>query len=146
MKYFVAFIFSIIMCFVSFAQNVFITKPYVQIGHQPNNQSMQVIWHSVDSNENWKIEHFDTQKKNWVTSDSLYYTRVNITGIIPQRVYHASLNGLIAGQKFLYRISRSSTIVFTETAQAIKSSEQPFRFVALGDIGAEKIGCSGISN
>ncbi len=138
MKYIIVTLLFVAQLNLSSAQDVFITKPYLQIGHYPTQQSLQVLWHTADENANWIVEHKDVVKNIWIKSDSITFTRVVVTGVTPHRVYHARLDGLVSTKKFTYRILKDDKIVFTAEAQSIKSSNQPYRFVAFGDIGAEK--------
>lgn len=119
------------------AQNDFIAKPYLQIGHLPTNESLQVLWHAADTNTDWVVEYRKTASSAWIKSASPIFTRVAVSGIEAHRVYHAALTGLVPGSKFSYRISKAGKLVFTAEAQAPKSTDQTYRFVALGDIGAE---------
>lgn len=121
---------------LALAQDVFITKPYIQIGDHPTTQSLQILWHADDINADWSLEYLNA-KNIWTKSESIRFNRVAVKGIQPHRVYHATVAGLISGTKFTYRISKDGKIVFTAEAQAIKSANQPYRFVAIGDIGAE---------
>jgi len=121
----------------TFSQNVFITKPYLQIGHNPTPQSLQVLWHAADQDAAWSVEHRIHTNDTWVKSGVPIFTHVSVTGITPHRVYHASLTGLLPGQPFAYRILFNGKEVFAAEGQAPKSDGQAFRFVAMGDIGAE---------
>lgn len=119
------------------AQDVFVTKPYLQLGQHSSQQSLQVLWHAADVNAEWSVEHKDASNNIWVKSEPITFTRVAITGIEPHRVYHAGLTNLMSGSKFTYRILKDGKVVFTAEAQALKSADQVYRFIAFGDIGAE---------
>jgi len=118
------------------AQDFFITKPYLQIGQHPTAQSLQLLWHAAEADANWVVEYTNA-KDVWIKSTSVIFSKVAVTGVEPHRVYHAALTGLVPGSKFSYRISRDGKVVFTANAQASKSADQPYRFIAIGDIGAE---------
>jgi len=138
------YLYSILLLFVAvttaMAQEVFVTKPYVQIGNHPSPESLQILWHVADVNAEWSVEHRNTAKDAWVKSDAATFTRVAVKGIEPHRVYHAAVTGLIPGHNFTYRVLRDGKVVFTAEAQASKSADQPYCFVAFGDIGAETPG------
>ena len=119
------------------AQDVFITRPYLQIGQNPSPQSLELLWHAADLDANWQVEHRNTIKDPWVRSLPAIFTRVAVTGIEAHRVYHAALTGLVPGSIFSYRILKEGKTVFISEAQASKTPDQPYRFVAMGDIGAE---------
>jgi len=119
------------------AQDVFFTKPYLQIGNQPAPGSMVLVWHTVDLQKSWSVEYRNNDKDNWHTTAAPSFTTVAVTGITPHRVYHANISGLEPGNVFNYRVLQNGKIVFTSTGNAIKNAQQPYRFVAMGDIGAE---------
>ena len=137
MKILVSSLVCIFLLYTVNAQEVFVTKPYVQIGKNPSPKSMQLLWHAADSPADWAVEYKRETKGNWVKSSSIQFTRVAVTGIEAHRVYHASLTELSPGNKFQYRVIKDGVIVFNSEAHAIKSVEQPYRFIAFGDIGAE---------
>ena len=119
------------------SSSVFVAMPYLQIGNHPSTQSMQILWHTANVNADWVVEYKNALSDKWLKSVDQTYTTVAVKGTAPHRVYHASLKDLIPGSKFTYRISKDGKIVFTTQAQAIKSAEQSYRFIAFGDIGAE---------
>ena len=53
------------------------------------------------------------------------------------RVYQAVLTGLEPGQVFCYRVSKEGRVVFESEARAPRAVDQPHRFVAFGDCGAD---------
>ena len=138
MKFRVALLLLTLLNTAAMAQDVFVNKPYLQIGDHSSPQSMQLLWHAADANAVWVVEHKNASENKWIKTDSLRFTVVAVLGITPHRVYHAALTGLTAGKTFSYRIWKDGKIVFTAEAQAIKTQVQPYRFVAFGDIGAEK--------
>ena len=121
------------------AQEVFVAKPYLQIGRNPTPQSLQVLWHAADTTAKWTVEHRNDAKSSWVKAAMPTFTTVAIKDSSPAffRVFHATLTGLMAGTKFTYRVLKNGKEVFQAQGQAIKSVEQPYRFIAIGDIGAE---------
>ncbi len=121
------------------AQDVFVTKPYLQIGSSPSAQSLKVLWHAADTDAVWAVERKDANSDAWVKSGEPTFTKVAVMGVAAHRVYHASFTGLVAGSRFTYRILKDGKDVFTAQAQASKSVEQPYRFVVMGDIGAETV-------
>jgi len=140
MKFKFSILFWILGLHTILAQEVFVTSPYLQIGHHPSPQSLQLLWHAADVNAVWSVEHRNLSTDTWTRSENISFNRVAVTGITPHRVYHAALTGLIPGSRFTYRVIKDSKLVFTAEAQAAKSFDQPYRFVAFGDIGAETAG------
>ncbi len=132
------FIFSVIVSFqIVSAQDVFVTKPYVQIGHNPSAQSLQLLWHAAEAEANWSVEFTNGSNNTFVKSETINFTKVAVSNIPAHRVYHASLKGLIPGKRFSYRVIKDGKTVFSSEAQASKSADQSYRFIAMGDIGAE---------
>jgi predicted phosphodiesterase len=119
------------------AQEIFVTKPYLQIGHNPSAQSLQLLWHAADNEAGWAVEYTNENNHTFIKSESISFTKVAVAGIPAHRVYHASMNGLVSGKRFTYHVIKDGKIVFTSEAQAPKSVNQSYRFVAMGDIGAE---------
>ena len=137
MKRFFLVLTSTLFCNIIFAQDVFFTKPYLQIGHNASSTSLELLWHTTDVNADWQVELKNTATDNWTKSTAITFTTVAVAGVEVHRVYHAALNNLTAGNTFFYRILKNEKEVFTSEAQAPKSASQAFRFVAFGDIGAE---------
>lgn len=121
--------------------DLFIAKPYLQIGRTPSTSALQLLWHvadaSEDSNNQWGVEYKTTPTAPWKKTETPVFTRVAVAGIAPHRVYNASITGLTPGGKFTYRVLKAGKPVFTAEGQAMKSADQPYRFVAFADIGAE---------
>jgi predicted phosphodiesterase len=121
------------------AQNDFVNKPYVQIGNNASPTTLKILWHAPNTEAIWEVEHRANSRDGWKKSDSISFTILAQVNVIPNRVYHASLSGLTAGSVFQYRIVKNGKEVFQSEAKASKSKDQPYRFVVMGDIGAESI-------
>jgi predicted phosphodiesterase len=119
------------------SDNLFIAKPYLQIGREPSAESLGLMWHVDDVNANWSVEHHNGSTGEWKKAEPPAYTRVAVKGVEPHRVYHAKLTGLTPGGVFTYRLLKDGKVVFTAEGKAPKSATQSYRFVAFGDIGAE---------
>ncbi len=121
------------------AQPVFVNKPYVQIGNNASTSTLKILWHAPDAEVKWELEHRVSSKSPWKKADELTFTVLTQVNVTPNRVYHASLSGLIPGSIFQYRILKDGVEVFNAEAKANKSVDQPYQFVVMGDIGAETI-------
>jgi len=130
-------LFLVFCSFGVWAQEPFFTKPYIQIGQNPSPNSLQVLWHTLEANNSWSVEHRLNDKMVWMKADSIFMRPVAVKGIEAHRIYTAQLSGLNAGSNFTYRILKDGEQVFSAQAQAIKSKTQNQRFVVMGDIGAE---------
>jgi len=125
---------------------VFVAPPYLQIGSNPSPQSLQLLWHTSDSTSTWKVEMKASGKKNWEQAGLPSYTTLAIAGVATHFVYRTSLSNLESGTTFSYRILKNGKEVFQSLAQAPKAINQPFRFVAFGDIGAGTVEAKEIAN
>jgi acid phosphatase type 7 len=117
--------------------NVFIAKPYLQIGKNPSAESLALLWHSADENANFSVEIKTSKSTNWTKMAMPTATRIAVSNIVAHKVYHANLTGLIAGKTFKYRVLKDEKEVFIADGKAPKNASQAYRFVAFGDIGAE---------
>jgi len=117
-------------------QSDFLVKPYLQIGKKPSPQSLQVLWHTVVSNDVWLAEYKNSGANEWVKSENQTSSRIAVAGIDPFLVYSTSFTGLIPGSAFMYRISKNGKIVFNAEAKALKSPGQSYRIAVTGDIAA----------
>lgn len=135
-KVYCFFIFCVTASF-AFSQNVFVNKPYVQIGNNASSSTLKILWHAADADATWELQHRINSKANWKNADAISYTILAQVNVVANRVYHASLSGLTAGSTFQYRILKDSKEVFIAEAHAVKAADQPYRFVVMGDIGAE---------
>ena len=115
----------------------FVVKPYLQIGREPSATTLELLWHAPDVNADWVVEQRNGNSGAWVKASVVAYNRVAVTGVDAHRVYHSELTGLIPGGTFNYRVLKNGNPVFASDAKAPKTDQQHYRFVALGDIGAE---------
>ncbi len=139
MKHILSFFLLFLLTNNPSAQNTFVTKPYLQIGRNPSPQSLQVLWHAADTTAKWTVEHRTNAQTAWVKSSAITFTTVAIKDSSPAffRIYHATVTGLVSDAKFSYRVLKNGKEVFQAIGQAPKSANQPCRFIAIGDIGAE---------
>ncbi len=134
-------IFIAILLTISFAPTfaqtdgaVFVTTPYLQIGSSPSAQTLQLLWHTADANATWIVEH--QVNNQWVRSENPVATNIRLSNIDPHVVYRATLQNLVPGSDFAYRVFKNGAEVFSAHARAPKSAGQSYRFVVFGDIGA----------
>ncbi|MBC9934157.1 metallophosphoesterase [Chitinophaga qingshengii] len=114
----------------------FITPPYLQIGYQPSATSLELLWHSTDSSTNWEVETKAVGTNTWKKTSPPEATRVAVANIGTHFVYRTLMTGLLSGSDFHYRILKNKKLVFSARGKAPKEKDQPYRFVAFGDIGA----------
>ena len=133
---FVLIIFLCVLTFLSKAQSIFLVKPYLQVGYEGKTNQLSLLWHTIDTNAKWEV--VIESNKQWVKSDNLSKNNVHVVNATPFSVYHAALNNLEYGKVFNYRVIKNGSVVFESKAQAPKSKNQAYSFIAIGDIGAEK--------
>jgi predicted phosphodiesterase len=130
----------VFLCQLVIAQQtseIFVAKPYLQIGRNPSPESLQLLWHSPDANADWTVEFRADSRAAWVKAPVPSSTRVAVGTVAPHRVYIASLTGLKPGSNFLYRVLKDGKEVFAAEAKTMRAADQPYRFVTFADIGAE---------
>jgi 3',5'-cyclic AMP phosphodiesterase CpdA len=115
----------------------FIANPYLQIGREPSAQSLELLWHTSDVDADWSVERKNSSDDTWKKADAPAFGKVSVAGVDPHRIYHSKLTGLKPGTTFSYRVIRDGKVVFTSEAKAPKNDKQAYRFVAIGDIGAQ---------
>jgi hypothetical protein len=118
------------------SNNGFITPPYLQIGYNPSETTLELLWHSADSTASWEVELKPDGAGSWKKATPPAANRVAVANIAAHLVYRTVLTGLVPGKNFSYRVLKNKQIVFTAQGKAPRKAEQPYRFVAFGDIGA----------
>lgn len=118
------------------SDKVFFAKPYLQIGNHPTPIALQLLWHTTNADADWAVE-YRTTGDVWTKSAPPTYRRVTVQAIRSHRIYQTTLADLKPGTVFDYRVLRAGAVVFSSTAHAPKAADQPYRFVAFADIGAE---------
>lgn len=113
-----------------------VVKPYLQLGRTPAPGSVTVLWHTVNDDATWSVETQADNGGSWEKAQDATSRRVAVEGVEPHRVYRAALTGLKPGVSFRYRVRKGAAVVFESEARAPKSADQPYRFVAFGDVGA----------
>jgi predicted phosphodiesterase len=132
----IASLLLLLMPFFAQSQNSFLVKPYLQVGYEANANSLALLWHTADTSATWEVEY--TIHSNWTKGAAYTQQKVNVKTVSPFLVYHAVLSNLESGKTFKYRVLQNHKVVFISEAIAPKSAAQPYSFVAIGDIGAEK--------
>lgn len=131
-----AFLILLFVPFLVQSQNCFLVKPYLQVGYEASASKLELLWHTSDTNSKWEVE-FSINNK-WVKATQYSASKVNVKNLTPFAVYHAVFNNLEPGNIFKYKVIQDNKIVFSSEANAPKSASQPYSFIAIGDIGAEK--------
>jgi len=136
MKKLIAIISLLTLTLASFSQdNIFIAKPYLNLGRQPSPTTLDLLWQVPEGNADWTVE-VSTANNKWMKTETPQWVPIAVDSLTPRRVYHTTLKNLIPGNPFSYRVSKAGKIVFTAEGHAPKTESQPYRFVVNGDIGA----------
>lgn len=143
--YFKGVIALLLLPFCINAQTSFLVKPYLQIGYEGKPNALELLWHSSDTGSKWEVE-FSNDGATWVSSNIITTQKIKVKGTIPFNVYHAYLDNLNAGVTFKYRVIQNSNIVFNAEGIAPKSKKQSYSFIAIGDIGAERLDQKKLAN
>lgn len=131
-------IFLFLLPLLGNAQAPFMVKPYIQIGYNGNVNSFELLWHTADTINNWKVI-YSYNGKDSTTLTNFLIKKVNVKGVQPFFIYHATLTNLSPGIIVKYKVINGTSTVFESEAYTPKSKEQPYSFVSIGDIGAEKM-------
>ena len=118
------------------AADVFVIKPYLQLGDAPasNSGDLALLWAGEDVDSGWSVEYRVGPDLAWKKAEGRPIRRVVSATVPPHRLYRASLTRLPPGSEFTYQIRKGNDVVFSASAKARKSAGQPYRFVAVGDI------------
>ncbi|HXJ44325.1 MAG TPA: metallophosphoesterase [Bryobacteraceae bacterium] len=128
---------------------VFVEKPYLQLGNSPKlakSESMMVIWHAADDAARWGVEVQCAGEKKWRAGSTPAAQVVDAPEIPKHKVYRAMVSGLKPGEEFWYRVSRDGKVVFEAGSRARKSATQPVRFALFGDSSANTPGQRAVAN
>jgi acid phosphatase type 7 len=136
MKQFLLAILSMTTLLIHAQANDFIVPPYLQLGAIPTSTSLDLMWHTTDADAEWLVEVKTSDKDGWKKMDAPIMKKVAVAGVEPRRIYHTALMNLLSGKEFNYRVSKAKKVIFSSNGKAPKTPDQPYRFVAFGDIGA----------
>ncbi len=125
-------------------EKIFLQDPYLQIGSNPTAQTLQLLWQSSDNTTVWSVEH--NENGNWIKNETPQITKIEVSGIETHYVYRSTFTNLSVGSVFAYRVLKNDRIVFSANGKALKSFDQPNRFVVFGDIGAGTTEAKQIAN
>ncbi len=114
----------------------FLVKPYLQIGNNPGPKSLQLLWHTNDEGAQWLVEYKTGSVTGWTKSGNQTSSKIAVANTEPFLVYNASINSLLPGGSFTYRVSKNGKQVFIAEGKALKEHNQSYRFVVSGDMGA----------
>ncbi|MBS1510831.1 MAG: metallophosphoesterase family protein [Bacteroidetes bacterium] len=115
---------------------IFYAPPYLQIGTNPSPQSLELLWQSIDSTSKWAVEYTNGSTQKWLTAAAPESHKITIAETPEHLLFRVHLTGLVPGNQFQYRVKKNGQDVFTATAAAPHTADQPFRFAVFGDIGA----------
>jgi predicted phosphodiesterase len=112
----------------------FVAPPYVQVGDNPSVNALHLLWQANAADTIWKVEY--NTGKEWINAEAITKSIVASNNATKIHLYDVLLNKLIPGQRFNYRVYKNNQITFNANAIAPKSANQPYRFIAVGDLGA----------
>ena len=121
----------------SIAVDAFVVKPYLQLGDDPARAGpgdLRLLWQAEDVDAAWAVEYRVGAGAPLRAAEAPTWRRVAVPTIAPHRVYRVDLKGLIPGGTFRYRVLKGPAVVFESAGRARKGVDQPYRFVAVGDI------------
>jgi predicted phosphodiesterase len=118
------------------ADDVFVIKPYLQLGDAPasNSGDLALLWAGADVDAAWSVDYRTGSDPGWKKAEAKLLRRIALPPDPAHRLYRANLAGLPAGSEFTYQVRKGAEVAFSSTAKARKAAGQPYRFVAVGDI------------
>lgn len=131
---------------------VFLVKPYLQLGDQPKlqkSESLELVWFSLSAGESsdWKVQVDCAREDKWGKNYKVKAVhRMGLAAGQPFFRYTAEISGLKPGEPFSYRVLKGEKQVFQADAVARKGFNQPFKFAVVGDIGAGSSGQKAVAN
>ena len=127
---------------------VFMVKPFLQLGIASGAESescIEIVWHAQSAIDDcWTVEVTAGSNKQARTLTPIC-TLVALPDCDDVTVpahnrYRCIVDELAPGERFEYTVLKNSDPGFTSNAIARKSASQPYRFVAVGDMGNGKAG------
>lgn len=116
--------------------NVFLEKPYVQLGF--SNKGPMLIWQTTESGGNWRVKfESDAMKPGGRTSVICTEKVISGPGIKTFSMWTAGPLSVPAGGKFTYHVFKDQQEVFQASSVAMKGSGGGQRFVVFGDSGVD---------
>jgi len=140
----------------AWAAETFLVKPYLQLGYETKSDATTatIVWFTgtagsttkdsvkVDQEQQkWKVEVKSGNSPDFKPAESVLERLVALPGMAaPVKKYTARFTRLNPGAPFTYRLATGGAEVFTATATAKKSADQPFKVTIFGDCGANTDG------
>ncbi len=121
------------------APEIFIAKPYIQLGQGLMKDSLvshDVLFLARNDKHEWELEYETESSKGWIKGSAFSKTILEERQIEAVTLFTSTLSDLPAGKTFRYRIFRDGIETFSSSAKAQVRENQPFKFVVAGDLGA----------
>ncbi len=125
-------------------EDAFVIKPYLQLGDAPASTTgdLALLWGGADRETAWSVDYQVPPESTWKKAEAKVFRRIASPVVPAHRLYRATFDGLPPGVDFRYRVLNGADVVFEAAAKSRKSADQPYRFIAVGDIaqgsGAQK--------
>lgn len=148
MKQLLSTLITALLFFSGYAQDdkpAFLVNPYLQVGYQPASNSLDLLWVPVDSSAVYEVQYKKGAGDVWTKAVTLSSRTIAVDNVAAHRLFQAALTELVPGSIFDYRVFHDKKMVYSASAHAPKSKEQPYRFVVFGDVGAGTKAAMGIA-
>ncbi len=135
-------VFSSLMVRAAGTEQVFIAKPYLQLGNHPllqNEESLDLVWITNSDQGIWELSTRVHNKSVWIKQKKAQTSILSYS--VPEKLYiwHNEINDLSPGQTFEYKLTNNGQEVFHGQGTARKNTTQPYRLVLFGDTGADTL-------
>ncbi|HEY9679407.1 MAG TPA: metallophosphoesterase [Drouetiella sp.] len=118
---------------------VFFAKPYLQLGNHPKaaaKETEEIVWLST-AKKQWAVDVKEHDSKDWAQCKSdIKHHPLKDANVADLEIFSCELTGLTPGKQFDYRVRADKENVFSATATARKTADQPIKIAIFGDCGA----------
>jgi len=128
----------------------FLVKPYVQLGTTPGDsgcESLEIRWFAPSTPaDEWSLEVRLSKKlrgffkRIWLTpvQSPIAFLEHDQAKLNEQTQFSCVVQDLLPGEQIEYEVRKNGVPIFASYTTARKSASQPYRFVAVGDMGEGK--------
>jgi acid phosphatase type 7 len=128
----------------------FLVKPYIQLGTAPGGngrESLEIRWFTASTaTDSWTVEiRLSKSLRGYFkrfflepVQNSVSFLEHDGAQLVEQTQFSCVVQDLLPGEQIEYDIRKNGVPVFSSYTTARKAASQPYRFVAVGDMGEAK--------
>jgi len=118
--------------------SVFLIKPYLQLGDNPRlaaMESVELLWRAKANEHLWQVQVRVEGESQWRSPSAVTGQPADVSHLKDHVNYRVRMDKLPPGRAFEYRLLADGATAFGATGMARHGADQPFTFVAVGDLG-----------